>query len=165
MAAYGDAGGFEAWMLASGYSIPASPTPPTSDQLIERGSRWVDGEFALRFTGKPTGGITQERAWPRTGATAFGDPIDPNLIPDAVIQATYAAAYQEGLTPGLLATFKITDQAIKRQKVDVIEIEFQDAPDGGADTSLRLNAVEGLLAPLLKPNSTVLGAFLRTVGN
>ncbi|WP_318012501.1 DnaT-like ssDNA-binding protein [Mesorhizobium sp. BR1-1-13] len=42
-----------------------------------------------RFSGQPTGGINQERAWPRTGATAYGSALASDLIPQRVIDASY----------------------------------------------------------------------------
>jgi hypothetical protein len=165
MAGYGDDATFTAWLASSGYVLPVVAGTPSKEALRQRGSDWVDGEHAALWTGTPTQGINQERAWPRTGATAFGAPIPDDLIPPAVIHASFAAAYQEALSPGLLATALTDASRVKRQKVDVIEVEYADPPEGSDGIArMRLNAVSGLLAPLLKKSSTALGAFIYSVG-
>jgi hypothetical protein len=151
MSGYGDDEGFTAWLAENGYTHPASA--PTPGVLRNRGSGYIDGVYGARFSGIPTGGFAQERAWPRTGAYAYCQPIGDNIIPDAVIKASYAAAWQEASSPGSLSVSVTPGRMIKRQKVDgAVEREFFEP---GADLSaveastLVLSAIEGLLAPFL----------------
>ncbi len=148
MAGYGDDSGFTAFLTANGYTLPVgAPTPAV---LRQRGSAYIDGLHGLRFSGVPTGGFAQERAWPRTGAEAYGVAIDPAVVPVAVIQASYTAAYQEAVKPGSLSVVVSGGKQVKRVKAGSVEVEYASA-DGGvvANSTPLLSAVEGLLAPFL----------------
>src|SRR5690606_23617861 len=108
------------------------------------------GAYGSRFSGIPTGGFAQERQWPRTGAYAYGQPIPDDVIPDAVIKASYAAAWQEASEPGSLSVVGSAATAIKRERVEgAVEVEYQTNSGGWSAESLSpvLTAVEGLLAP------------------
>lgn len=150
MSAYGDDTTFNAWLAAHGYTLPSGSL--TAAVLRERGSAYIDGVYGARFVGLPTGGWAQELQWPRTGATAYGQPIGDAVIPDAVIKASYAAAWQEATSPGSLSVSATAGRMVKRQKVGDIEREFFQA---GSDLSaaeasvVLLSTVEGLLAPYL----------------
>lgn len=69
MAGYGDDAGFEAWLTENGYTLPGGA--PSGEVLRNRGAGYIDGVYGARFSGIPTGGLAQERAWPRAGA--YGD--------------------------------------------------------------------------------------------
>jgi hypothetical protein len=73
MAGYGTDAGFTAWASENGYTLPAEA--PSVEVLRNRGAGYIDGVYGARFSGIPTGGFEQERAWPRTGAYAYGQPI------------------------------------------------------------------------------------------
>jgi hypothetical protein len=148
MAGYGDDAGFTTWMADNGLSVSTGDV--TVAALRQRGSAYIDGLYGPKFSGLPVSGFTQERAWPRTGACAFGQPIPDSVIPIAVIQASYYAAYQEAVMPGSLAVAAANSGALKRKKIDTIEKEyFEGSGDAVADNTIRLSAVEGLLAPFL----------------
>lgn len=146
--AYGDDAAFSAWLAANGYSPPSgSPAPAV---LRQRGSAYIDGLYGPRFSGLPTEGFTQDRAWPRTGACAHGQSIPSDIVPVAIEHASYFAAYQEGVRPGSLSVAATSAGAVKRKKIDVIEKEFfEGSGDVVADNTVRISAVEGLLAPFL----------------
>jgi len=146
MAGYGDDAKFNAWMASNGYSLPDGGVAVAV--LRQRGSAYIDGLYGSRFSGQPTGGFAQDRAWPRTGACAHGQSIPADVVPVAIEQAAYAAAFQEALKPGSLSVTATSAGALKRKKIDVIEKEyFEGSGDAVADNTLRLSAVEGLLAP------------------
>lgn len=148
MAGYGDDAGFAAWAADEGLTLPVDAPLPAI--LRQRGSAYVDGLYGQRFSGVPTGGFAQERAWPRTGAIAYGAAIDPDVIPDAVVKASYFAAFQEASSPGSLSPVATSAGQVKREKVDVIEVEyFGGSGDALADATPTISAVEGLLAPFL----------------
>lgn len=148
MAGYGTDDGFTAYMTANGYTVPAGSIPAAR----QRGSAYIDGTFGARFPGYPTGGIEQDRAWPRTGASdAYGNAISSSAIPTIVINASYEAALIELRNPGSLAVNFDPAKRVKRQKVEGIEREFFE---GGAGSIYAPNApvnslIEGLLAPLI----------------
>lgn len=161
--AYGSDSAFTAWLALNGLTLPAGA--PDAAILRQRGSQYVDNTYGSCFWGVPTLGIAQERAWPRTGAKAYGQTIPDDVIPVAVEQASYAAAHQESIKPGSLTISATAAGAVKRKKVGPLEKEFfEGSGDVIADGTLKLSAVEGLLAPYLKPESTLASLGLWAVG-
>ncbi|MBB4798009.1 hypothetical protein HNP32_001733 [Brevundimonas bullata] len=161
--AYGSDSGFTAWLALNGLTLPAGA--PVAAILRQRGSQYLDGVYSSRFWGAPTLGIAQERAWPRAGAKAYGQDIPDDIIPVAVENASYAAAYQEAIKPGSLSVSATATGAVKRKKIGPIEKEFfEGSGDVIADGTLKLSAVEGLLAPYLKPEGTLASLGLWAVG-
>ncbi len=151
MAGYGTDAGFQAWLTENGYTVPGSPEPAI---LRLRASNYIDGLYEARFLGDRTDPLSQERAWPRTGAVVQRVAIPSDLIPPAVEKAAYAAALFEGQNPGKLSISASKGGAVKRKKVDVIEKEFfEGSGDAVADAAVRLSSVEGLLASFLRPES------------
>lgn len=151
MAGYGTDQLFEQWLTANGYTLPGSPEPAI---LRLRASNYIDGLYEARFLGDRTDPLSQERAWPRTGAVVQKVAIPSDIIPPAIEKAAYAAALFEGQNPGKLSISATKGGAVKRKKVDVIEKEFfEGSGDAVADATVRLSSVEGLLAPFLRPES------------
>lgn len=148
MAGYGDDAGFTAYATAAGYTVPAG----TIAAARQRGSTYIDGAFGSRFSGTPTGGIDQERAWPRTGATAFGTSLADNLIPTRVINASYEAALLELQSPGSLSAVISGTSLVKRERVEgAVEVEYavSEKLDLYAAAMPVVTIIEGMLAPLL----------------
>lgn len=152
MAGYGSDDGFATWLAANGYDAPEGVTAAV---LRQRASDYIDAQYGRRFTGSPSGGFDQERAWPRRDAwTAAGEAIPDTSIPKAIEQASYAAAYFEGTSPGGLSVAVVGASQIKREKTDVLETEyFAGSGDALADATPVFSAVEGLLAPFLIPTT------------
>jgi len=152
MAGYGDDTTFQAWLDANGYTLPdGSPTPAV---LRQRGSVYIDGTYGARFPGSPTDGASQEREWPRTGAVdRYGNALDPNTVPQRVIDASYIAAYQEAVEPGSLSASGSSAARVKRERVEgAVEVEYQSTATGNdlvADLTPILTSIEGILSPLL----------------
>lgn len=122
MAGYGTNDGFTAYASAAGYTVPVGDIGAAR----QRGSTYIDGTYGDRFSGLPTDGVEQERAWPRTGATAYGSALAGDIIPLRVVNASYEAALLEVRTPGSLSVVTDPAKRVKRQKVDTIEREFFD---------------------------------------
>lgn len=162
MAGYGEDAGLQSWLSDSGHTLPEGA--PALAVLRQRASDYIDTFYGPAFSGRPTDGAAQERAWPRIGATAWGQPIDAATVPAAVVAATYAAAYQEALAPGTLNAIVTPSATVKREKVGELEVEyFAGSGDALADATLRMGTVEGLLTPFLaKPVEG--GAFIWAVG-
>lgn len=147
-------------MAENGYSTVTGDLSVA--QLRQRGSDYIDATYGLRFWGEPAGGVDQERAWPRINATAWKTPLADDVIPRNVIMASYHAALHESANPGSLAVAVSASGAIKREKVDVLEVEyFAGSGDAAADATIKLSAVEGLLAPFLipEPSGACLGLW------
>lgn len=150
MAGYGTDQLFEQWLTANGHTLPVSAPSPAILRL--RASNYIDGLYEARFFGDRTDPLSQERAWPRTGAVVQRVAIPSDLIPPAIEKAAYAAALFEAENPGALFVSASSAGAIKRERVDVLETEyFQGTGDAAADATIKLSAVEGLLSPFLRP--------------
>jgi hypothetical protein len=149
MAGYGSDEGLQTWLDSFGYEIPSGSSSPAV--LRQRGSQYVDGLYGSKFPGTPTGGIEQERAWPRTDVEIYGAAVSSSAIPTAVEHASYAAALYEAENPGGLAVAITAAGVVKREKVGPIEVEYQAASGGSATQAVTplLSMVEGLLAPFI----------------
>lgn len=153
---YGSTSACQAYWASKGYS--GVPT----DALLEAASVFVDGLGwrmtahgvpVNRFPGQPAS-ATQERSWPRTGATdAYGNAFDAGAVPLAIEHATYEAAHYESTKSGALNKAQRPDQRVTRKKIDVIEFQYADTQSNSASgistTVPVIPAVMTLLAPLL----------------
>lgn len=152
MAGYGTDAAFTAWLAEGGLTLPVDALVPAI--LRQRGSAYIDGLYGSQFSGAPSGGFQQERAWPRTGALAYKITIPDDVVPLQVEHASYFSAFQEATRPGSLAITTSAAKSIKRKKIDVIETEyFEGSGNAVVDCTLRLSTVEGLLAPFLIPET------------
>lgn len=144
MAGYGSDVEFQAWLDASGLTLPVgAPTPAILRQI---GSDYVDGAYEGRLgCSARTGGFAQERAWPRTGHTVNGQAVPDDLIPIPWINASYRAAYLQAVS-GFAQGGTDPSRLTKREKVDVIEREFFAKGEGATEG----NAAPGFLVdPLI----------------
>lgn len=150
MAGYGDEAGLTAWLSANGHTLPTGS--PDAAVLLERGSVYIDGTYAGRFPGTPTGGAAQEREWPRTGATdRYGNALASDTVPQRVINAAYQAAYLEAGSPGMLAT--TYTPGTQKVLTEVKGIKWQVVGNASGDKAMVpiSTAIEGILFPLLTP--------------
>jgi hypothetical protein len=154
MAGYGDDAGFAAWLTDNGYQLPG--TAPSPAVLRNRGSQYIDAVYGSRFLGSVVDPL-QERQWPREGAIVNGKLLSSNVVPPAVINASYQSAYQEGLKPGSLTVIGTSSGAVKSVKVGQIEKEYQTAKDDGTASAITplISIVDGMLAPFLKDEDLV----------
>lgn len=159
---YGSVAGADAYHAARANAAWAGSDEAKQAALI-RASAYIDGKYqrldscgrwVSMFSGVKTGGRTQELQWPRTGATDNeGMAIPPGEVPAEIERATYEAALREIVAPGSLSPDYIASESIKRQKVDVLEIEYQaPATSDGVPTRPVLTVVDELVAPLLSSN-------------
>lgn len=141
MAVHGTPEGFDEWLAARGYVLPAGA--PGTAILLQRGTDYIDGLYGPRLIGDQT--------------------VDPLL--SALANSAYAAALYEAQTPGKLVISATAGGALKRKKIDVIEKEyFEGSGDAVADATVRLSSVEGYLAPFLRPIDALAGLGLWAVG-
>lgn len=151
---------------ADAYHAARANTAWTGEEMAKqaaliRASAYIDGKYQFQnacgrweslFPGVKTGGRAQTLQWPRTGATDNeNSTIPPDEVPVEIEQATYEAALREIVTPGSLSPDYVASGAIKRQKVDVLEIEYQTAAaDAGAvPTRPVITVIDEMIAPLL----------------
>lgn len=144
MPGYGLDQGFNDWLVANGHLLPESAAE--AGVLRLRAATYIDATYGNRFVGVPAGGAGQERAWPRT--------VHGGAVPAAVVEACYQAAWFEANNPGGLVKAGAAVSAVKREKVDTIEVEYASAqvPFTAALTPV-ISIVDGLLAPYLISNA------------
>lgn len=153
---------------ADAYHAARGNTAWTGDNTVKtaalvRASDYIDGRYRCRlpsgrwqsmFTGEKTGGRTQEREWPRTGATDYeGNEIPSDEVPIEVEHAAYEAALRELTSPGSLSPDYVPSQLVTKEKVDVIEVTYsepQPSVDGSMPNRPVITAVDEILAPLLR---------------
>lgn len=147
MSGYGSDIEFSNFLTSNGLTVPDSPAPAA---LRERGSSYIDGVYGPRFPGYPTGGVEQERAWPRTDVTLYGTAVATDAIPSRVVTASYWAAYYAATRTGGLGAVFVPGQAVKREKVEGLEVEYFEAADGAGMVGVPIfPEIEGLLGPVL----------------
>lgn len=112
---------------------------------------------AHKSGGTKAGGRSQEEEWPRDNAKdTEGNDIPNDEVPREAEYATYEAALRELVNPGSLSPDYVAAERVKREKVDVIEVEYfdQPKPDNGPGRPLPPNypvipVIDGIIAPLL----------------
>lgn len=166
MAGYGDDSGFTEWLAENGYTLPAGAPLPAV--LRNRGSQYLDAVYGSRLNcSSPTGGVEQERAWPRTGHMS-PVAIPPDVIPKAWVTASYQAAWREAETPGWATSSRDPSRMTKREKADVLEREFFTAEEGGGSAGVAGanidGLIEGLVLPFLCPETDGIGIGIWSVG-
>lgn len=136
---------------------------------LVRGSDYVDWRYrrtgdgcASSFPGVKTGGRSQDREWPRTGAVdRNGDPIPSDEVPVEVIRATFEAAYREALEPGSLSPDYVPSQLVTREKVGPIEVSYSDPSKLGSNpNSPVVTVIDEILAPILFKRYCGSGVFV-----
>lgn len=150
MAGYGTNEGFTAYAEAAGYVIPGGTTDAQKNAARQRGALFID-RYEPRFSGSRAGGYVQERAWPRTGAsTYYGEPVPSDVVPVAIVNASYEAAFLELTNPGSLSPVVTGSATVKREKVGSLEVEYAtststDIADIIAMATPVVTAIEGML--------------------
>lgn len=157
MAGYGSNDEFRSYATGAGYVIPEGTSDADIAAARQRGSIVID-RYEIRFSGSRAGGFGQERAWPRNGATTYyGEEIPSNVIPAAIVSASYEAAFLELTNPGSLLPVITPGASLKREKIGQLEVEYQDTVSGATvDDLVRLatpvvSIIEGLLSLFLRP--------------
>ncbi|MQX45781.1 DnaT-like ssDNA-binding protein [Sinorhizobium medicae] len=156
MAGYGTNDGFTAYATEAGYVFPDGTTDDQKTAARQRGFLVID-RYEPKFSGRRSGGYTQERAWPRTGATTYyGEAIPSSEIPVAIVNASYEAAFLELTNPGSLSPVVTGSQTVKREKIGQLEVEYSsssstDIEDVVALATPVVTTIEGLLWPFLTP--------------
>lgn len=156
---YGDLTGALAYNAARGNAAwsAAGVTDPQREAALLRASEALDGMYGSRFSGQPTGGRAQVRAWPRDGAVdhCTDETLPNDAVPVEIENATYALALAELVTPGSMSPSYIPGAVMKREKAGQVERERFGSSEGGAfgldAMRPQLAAVEDALRCLLAP--------------
>ena len=130
---------------------------PEKESALRRAALWLSTSIKWNGTKQCTGTML---AWPRSGVSdCDGIAIAPNTIPAAVILAQLAAASFELQNPGGLTPPVTPSQQVRREKVDVIEVEYM--------TPLQQGAAPGSYDPAAaaRPILTQINDYLRCLAN
>lgn len=132
--AYASVADCSAWAVLY-YGAALSGSNADKEAAIRRAVAYLDG---LRWKGARTHGRDQSLAWPRDGVTdCEGLSIASDEIPDEVIFAQHVLARVEFQSPGALSPSLNLGAVVKREKVDVIEVEYDTARMQGNAAELR----------------------------
>lgn len=133
---------------ARGNTTWAALSEADKEAALRRAADYLSGAYGGRWKGsRATSG--QALDWPRVGAVANGYDVSSSVVPAAVARACAELALRAAsaaLSPDL-------ERGIKRERVDVIETEY----DTTSPQHTRYRAVDQLLAAYLSGG----GAFLR----
>lgn len=133
----------------------ATRSPADDDEAaIRRATTWLSNSFTWK--GSRVNGRAQALAWPREDVVDDeGEDVAEDEVPIEVEQATCIAAAYERANPGGLTPSVTMVDRVKREKVDVIEVEYAVAPmsaEAARPTlTLVLDMIAGLLAGAQNP--------------
>jgi hypothetical protein len=111
-------------------------TDAVKQAALIRATDYIEQKYAGRWKGSRYD-EDQALEWPRADICD----VDEDVIPARLMQAVCIAAL-EGLSTDLNP---VLDRAVKREKVDVIEVEYMDTAKAGKARP----AIDGLLRPYL----------------
>jgi hypothetical protein len=132
-----------AYCVNRGYSFSLTDTA-LADAAVIKGADWLKNTMRLNYRGSLRT-ATQTMPWPREDASMYRGPsiantVVPQCVKDAQCELAYRAFAGTNLQPDLAR-----GGATKREKLDVIEVEYFP----GAPSETVLQSVLGMLAPVL----------------
>lgn len=124
------------YATARGYDLPADDADV--EILAIQATDYLES-FRERYQGTIVE-FGQELQFPRTGVVLDGYYLESGIIPKELKRA-HAQATVEAYTSDLMPN---SAQSVKKEKIDVIEVEYQD----GTSSTTGFEKIESLLAPL-----------------
>ncbi|RWX78267.1 hypothetical protein EPK99_06440 [Neorhizobium lilium] len=158
MAGYLDIDAMQAYWAEQGYVVSGAVDTVKLTSAWNRGASVID-RYERSFSGIRSNGFEQEHAWGRNGATTYYDQAIPNgVVPVAIANASFEAAWLEYGKPGILSPVVTGSSVAKRKKVGQLEIEYASSSSTDIDDLVRLatpvvTAIEGLLWQFMRPAS------------
>lgn len=165
MNAYGTNEGFTEWVTANGFTLPEGVNVDTLRMI---GSAYIDAAYGAKLTcSRRAGGFEQDLEWPRKGHVVNGELVPDTLIPPVWVKASYRAAYLEAMTPGWATTGTDPNRVTRREKVDVIEVEYFSAADvasGASASGMPADSIiNGMVLPWLCSNVRRMSDLFRVI--
>lgn len=133
-----------------GNSSWSSLSTPQKQAALIKATDYIDQEYGPSFIGEQYS-EGQALEWPRSGLSSIGY----DEIPDALIQAVCLLALEASTTD--LNPSLARGGAVKREKVDVVEVEYMD----GAPSQTVRPAISGLLRKLIVTGLQINGKSVR----
>lgn len=131
---YGTAQGLTDYAAARGITLTGA-----ASALLQRAHDYLE---TLSYLGSKTSSA-QANEWPRTGAVVDGVTLPSDTVPTDIINAEYQTAIgiDQGADP-----LAVGSQAIKSERVDVIETVYQDGTSGTQSNPVLLGRLRKYLA-------------------
>lgn len=137
-----------AYAESRGFSLPANDAEV--EPMVVNACDYVES-FAEDFKGKRKT-ATQALSWPRVDVVIDGEKFPDDAIPRQLILAQCEGVVQISLGSELMPP--ITGYAVRREKVDVIEVEYATGGGQNSTATLQLTPtfpkIEQWLKPLLR---------------
>lgn len=140
----------EARTYATARGITLSTVDATLESQLIQAMDYLEAQRA-KYQGNKTY-ETQSLQWPRTNVWIDSYQFSPGGIPQLLKNAQCQLAME--LHSGILLLPTVTDGAVKREKIDVIEVEYIES---SISSSAILKKVDSLLQPLFRTNAFSLG--------
>ncbi len=156
MAGYVDIAAMQTYWEGQGYIVSDGADPAKITSAWNRGASIID-RYEQYFPGVRSGGYNQAHAWGRDGAsTYYGQPIPNGVVPTAIANASFEAAWLEFGKPGILSPVITGSSIAKRKKVGQLEIEYASSTASDAEELVTLatpvvTAIEDLLWQFMRP--------------
>ncbi|MBD8651489.1 hypothetical protein IFT66_10405 [Rhizobium sp. CFBP 13726] len=156
MAGYLTVDAMKAYWAEAGYVLPSDADPIKVAAAWNRGASAID-RYELHFSGVRSGGYEQAHAWGRYGAsTYYGQAIPNGVVPVAIANASFEAAWLEYGKPGILSPVVTGSSMAKRKKVGQLEIEYASSSATDVDDLVKLatpvvTVIECLLWQFMTP--------------
>jgi hypothetical protein len=103
----------------------ASLTQTVKEQSLVKATDYLEATYRGAWKGNRVS-ETQSLSWPRYNVIVDGFNFPANVVPTQVVNACIEMAIRASLGETLLAD---QGQRVKREKIDVIEVEYQDYSD------------------------------------
>lgn len=154
--AYCEAQGLSDWTGAA--DSPAD----VKEGALRRATTFLSNAYSWK--GTRTNGRSQALAWPRTDVEdEEGETVDDDAIPVEIVQATCLIAAKEVATPGYMSPAVVQADRVKRERVDMIEVEYLGGNMSAEASRPVLLQVEDLISGLVAgTGSALVGSAARS---
>jgi hypothetical protein len=122
-----------------------SLSTPVKEQALIKATDYLEATYRDAWKGNRIT-ATQTLSWPRSNVIVDGFLLAGNIVPTPVVNSCIEMALRSASGETLIAD---QGQRVKREKIDVIEIEYQDY----SDPTLRYPFVNRMLLPYLLSSS------------
>lgn len=159
---YAEVADADTWIADNGANASwAAASPAQKEAALKEATRYLDTVYDWKglivyptLAGSDYG---QETAWPRSGVQDDeGRTVPNNLIPRTLKAALYLLAIES--LAGTLITSDVTNPGfVKKEKLDVLEVEYSDSPNVNTSKQRDFVQVDRMLIPDLatgKKNDT-----------
>jgi hypothetical protein len=151
---------FRAYAKAGGVDLDAKTDDDLMAMLVQA-TRFIDS-LDSKLRGKRTV-QTQPHAYPRRNLTIYGEPWPADVVPNIVVDLQHALALE--VYEGIDIFGAMTEQAVVKERVDVIEVQYATSSSASADGNVeeRESLAMALLRELMDTETGGGIGFLKVV--